>query len=373
MPKVSVIIPVYNTAPYLRRCLDSVISQTLRDIEIICVNDGSTDESGEILREYAAIDNRIMIIDFKENRGVSVARNVGIEAVRGEYIGFVDSDDWVDLDFYEKLYAKAIGNEADIAKGNMRYFEYDGTASIKNINDKIKYNRMAFQWQFTTAIFRSIYITAENIRFPKAIFVGEDANFLVRAVFYANMIILSDDVCYNYIRRIDSADSKVLPYDKVVSVIHARYILLEFINFVEIDKNEYTIVFNHIFDDVFALIHKNDESNCISTIANYLAKMYFACKLKENISHAYVKYMSKFFETGNEHGMILYLEKLAFMKRVLISIIIPVYNVEPYLACCLDSVIEQTYWNIEIICVDDKSTDGSCMMLREYEINDARI
>ena len=116
MPKVSVIIPIYNTEKYLRKCLDSVCNQTLSDIEIICVNDCSTDNSLEILEEYASKDNRIKLIDFKENKGAAVARNAGIDEAKGEYIGFVDSDDFIDLDFYEKLYNKAVKSGADCVK-----------------------------------------------------------------------------------------------------------------------------------------------------------------------------------------------------------------------------------------------------------------
>lgn len=100
---VSIIIPNYNAEEYLRKCLDSVVNQTLTDIEIICVNDGSTDRSLDIFEEYAKNDNRIIIID-KENEGQSVSRNTGFKLARGEYIAFVDSDDYIDLDAYENLY-----------------------------------------------------------------------------------------------------------------------------------------------------------------------------------------------------------------------------------------------------------------------------
>ena len=107
--KVSVIIPVYNTASYLKRCLDSAINQTLKDIEIICVNDGSTDNSLEILQEYQKKDNRIILINLKENKGVVNARNVAIEKASGEFIGFLDSDDFIDPGWYENLYNQSDG------------------------------------------------------------------------------------------------------------------------------------------------------------------------------------------------------------------------------------------------------------------------
>ena len=102
--KVSIIVPVYNTAPYLERCLDSAINQTLKDIEIICINDASTDNSLEILNKYAKKDKRIKVVDLKRNRGLSNARNVGISVASGEFIGFLDSDDFIDLGWYENLY-----------------------------------------------------------------------------------------------------------------------------------------------------------------------------------------------------------------------------------------------------------------------------
>ena len=112
--KISIIVPVYNVEKYLERCLDSLINQTLKDIEIICINDGSTDNSSEILKEYAKKDSRIIIIN-QNNQGISVARNNGMNKAKGKYIGFVDSDDWVDLDFFEKLYKAAEKHNAQIA------------------------------------------------------------------------------------------------------------------------------------------------------------------------------------------------------------------------------------------------------------------
>ena len=118
MELVSIIVPVYNCAQFLNRCMDSLVNQTLKDIEIICINDGSTDNSPEILQEYAAKDSRIKIIN-KENGGLSSARNRGLAAAQGEYLGFVDSDDWVDLDFFEKLYNAAKKYDTDIATGGI--------------------------------------------------------------------------------------------------------------------------------------------------------------------------------------------------------------------------------------------------------------
>ena len=111
--KVSVIIPVYKTEMYIRECMDSVINQTLKDIEIICVDDGSPDDSGKILDEYAKNDNRVHVIHQK-NAGVSVARNNGISEAKGEYIKFVDSDDFIDKETCQICYNKSKEFDADI-------------------------------------------------------------------------------------------------------------------------------------------------------------------------------------------------------------------------------------------------------------------
>ena len=116
IPKVSVIIPVYNTERYLHECLDSVINQTMKEIEIICINDGSTDNSLKILKEYALQDKRIHVINRKTNCGApGLIKNIGIEHATGEYIGFLDSDDWIDNNYFKELYNIATYNAADIA------------------------------------------------------------------------------------------------------------------------------------------------------------------------------------------------------------------------------------------------------------------
>src|SRR5574344_234876 len=122
MPKVSVIVPVYNVEKYIGKCLDSLVNQTLKDIEIIVVNDGSTDNSEEIIKEYKKNYNNI-IYAKKENGGLSDARNFGLVYATGEYIAFVDSDDFVDKTIYEKMYAKAKETESDYVECDF-YWSY---------------------------------------------------------------------------------------------------------------------------------------------------------------------------------------------------------------------------------------------------------
>lgn len=121
MPKLSVVIPIYNVEKYLRECLDSVLAQTLSDMEIICVDDGSTDSSPEILREYAAKDSRVRVIS-KPNSGYGHTMNTGFDAARGEYIGIVESDDVIPPDMYETLCREADANRCDVVKADFRTF-----------------------------------------------------------------------------------------------------------------------------------------------------------------------------------------------------------------------------------------------------------
>jgi glycosyltransferase involved in cell wall biosynthesis len=209
MTKISIIIPVYNAQDYLKETLDSVCNQSLKDIEIICVNDCSTDESLSILKKYADSDNRIKLIDFKENRGVSAARNAGIDSADGEYIGFVDADDHMALDFCDKLYSKSLETNADIIKGGDVRVEYsDGHVDTWQQNDSIRENKLNFYAQIYSAIYKSNLINDNKIRFPEQISIGEDISFITKAAIVAKSISIVDDAIYYYMRREDSLDSE---------------------------------------------------------------------------------------------------------------------------------------------------------------------
>lgn len=128
-PKISIIIPVYNVEKYLEQCLKSVINQTFKDIEIICINDGSTDNSLEILEAFQKQDERIKIIN-KQNEGQGIARNEGLKIAKGEYISFIDPDDWVEQGMYEFLYNKFLETNAQIIRFNYRSFDEENKFQI---------------------------------------------------------------------------------------------------------------------------------------------------------------------------------------------------------------------------------------------------
>ena len=143
--KVSIIVPVYNTEKYLPKCLSSLISQSLPEIEIITIDDGSTDNSYQILLEYAQKDSRIKVLQ-QENSKQGAARNRGVEIAQGEYIGFVDSDDWIDSDFFEKLYNAAVEKSSDIAvasilkhKGSYQKFNVEYPVVLRGTTTNSKF------------------------------------------------------------------------------------------------------------------------------------------------------------------------------------------------------------------------------------------
>lgn len=190
MPTISVIIPIYNGARYLRECLDAVCRQTLTDIEIICVDDGSTDNSPAIAAEYAARDGRVRVYSLGENRGAAAARNYGMRQATGEYLGFVDCDDYPCLDFYEKLLAGAEGGKFDVVKGNYRYWGIDGKSLPVDysMNEGIKKHKTNFSYAFASAIYRRELLNSNAIVFPEDRTDIEDPLFALRVALSCHSI-----------------------------------------------------------------------------------------------------------------------------------------------------------------------------------------
>lgn len=213
MPKVSVIVPVYKVEKFLPRCLDSIVNQTLEDIEIICINDGSPDNSLQILEEYAKKDSRIKIIN-QENAGLSVARNVGMEIAQGEYIGFVDSDDWIDVEFYEKLYTTAKKYDADIGVcsvqsvrkfGRKNYlFKYKSEELAEDTYKKYYLCDIPCVGYVWNKIYRTSDIKKFNIMFEPGVYF-EDVCFLLESLYNLKRLVTVPEVKYYYQR--DNAGS----------------------------------------------------------------------------------------------------------------------------------------------------------------------
>lgn len=209
MVKLSIIIPVYNTEKYLHRCLDSAINQTLTDIEIICINDGSTDNSLSILNEYAAKDERIRIVN-KKNEGAGVARNTGIILAKGNYIGFIDSDDYVDNNYFEELYKYA--DKYDLIRG-IRVIDE------KNIHAKNEYGCII------PSIIKREFLIKNRIKFPGTRLAGEDSTFKRWLYKKTTNIIECPDTgaYYHYLRREGSLSNYVFNKKPLVSIILTLY------------------------------------------------------------------------------------------------------------------------------------------------------
>lgn len=225
-PKVSIIVPIYNVEKYLNRCLDSLLGQTLKEIEIIAVNDGSTDSSPNILNEYALKDPRIKVIN-KHNGGVSSARNDGLSMACGEYIGFVDPDDWADHEMYEAMYHHAINENVDIVM--CTYIrEFGGHSKVKKfqlpnktiykdhevrlhvmrrligpLNDEIANPELLDAWGTVwSKLYRANLIKEKGVQFIDLNKIGtnEDTLFNIETSYYANSFLFLNAPYYHYWR-----------------------------------------------------------------------------------------------------------------------------------------------------------------------------
>ncbi|MDE5616135.1 MAG: glycosyltransferase [Alphaproteobacteria bacterium] len=284
--RISVIVPVYNVAPYLARCLDSLVAQTLSDIEIICIDDKSTDNSLEILHEYENKYPQIHVIALDKNSGVATARNAGIDAARGEYLGFVDSDDYVDTDFYEKLYATAKKENADMARGNVKIVQYDGTIikdhnEIKNVE---KYGKWHFSWQWWCAIYRTRMINENTIRFLTNITNGEDTVFLTTCVSCSNSLVSCPGVFYNYIRREGSLDEPMMPPHKIGSILKSCHLLADIYNSSEeISERDYIARYVWVIGSIQDKIYRNTSKAVRREIAAAAIDIFQKCKKKAGV------------------------------------------------------------------------------------------
>ncbi len=245
MAKISVIVPVYNVEKYIKQSLDSIINQTLNDIEIICVNDGSTDSSREILEQYKQKDSRIIIID-KKNGGLSSARNAGMEVAKGEFISFIDSDDWVKEDFLEKLYNNITTYNSDISICAVN--QYDETKQDFISPDKYftleyfdkSFDNRAFSYTDTkeflmnvcvmawNKLYRRSFLESTQARFPDGL-IFEDGPFFFSIFFKTQKVSIVRDRMYNY--RINRNGSIVqkggIQFFDIIDVVNMMLISLK--------------------------------------------------------------------------------------------------------------------------------------------------
>ena len=353
---ISIIIPVYNVENYLRSCLDSVLSQTYKDFEVLMVNDGSTDGSGAICQDFAERDSRFHYFE-KENGGLSDARNYGLDRAKGYYITFLDSDDFLFENYLEKLYQASRLSDSDILIGG--YCRFDGS-DFYFYNDHFKSESLI---SFTSA--QAIQVLDSMLDVP----------FLTFSI-----------ACGKLFKR-DLFNELRFPYGK-----YAEDQFLIWKLYMKADKI-------HVFNNA-SYVYRMNPSGLSSVFSlkhldyiDALEERIRATKDLEgiDIQHSFNMYdyvLQRMLGRLEEHQFLedadKVREKLELVKQKeypflleqkndLISIIVPIYNVEKYLRMCLDSIENQTYSNLEVLLIDDGSTDDSGKICQEYVARDSRF
>ena len=243
--KVSVIVPVYNTEKYLRKCLESVLFQTLKEIEIILINDGSKDNSHLICEEYRKRDKRIIYVN-KKNEGCSATRNIGISMAKGEYIAFVDSDDFIEKDMYKIMYDKAKEDNLDILICGIKLLD-ENYKFLRGITPKkqsklIDYQKSGegncFNSQ-SNKLYKKSFILKNNIFFPISTHMGEDLFFNIKAFYFTKKIDIIEGLYYNYYNNLSSVTHNLNKKFEIFITLH------EIFNFFkEVEREKYIDIFN---------------------------------------------------------------------------------------------------------------------------------
>ena len=287
MIKVSVIVPIYNVEDYLKQCLDSIIYQKLKELEIICVNDGSTDNSLEIVKEYAAKDSRIVIITG-ENAGYGAAMNKGLDAAKGEYIGIVEPDDYIEISMYDDLYKIAKENNLDLIKADFYRFNKESNQNVvfaynRLSTDKGDYNRIikpmeekqSFRFIMNTwsGIYKRDFLEKHKIRHnetPGASF--QDNGFWFQTFLLADSAMFIDNPYY--MNRRDNPNSSVKSEGKVYAV-NEEYKYIK-----ELMLKNYPLLWNEV-KYIFTLKKLHNYTFTLSRIAPEFKEQYLRDISKE--------------------------------------------------------------------------------------------
>ena len=380
MVKISVIMPVYNDADRLDKSINSVLSQTLDDIELVCVNDGSTDNSLEILESYCEKYEFIKVYS-QTNQGSGKARNYGIECAEGEYIGFLDADDFfIDDDALEKLYSAASENNADMVSGNIKLVnENDELSPFEKFDyfeefGSILPEEYGIPWSFYKNIFKKSFLKDNNIIFPDLL-RGQDPVFLAEVLskvnrvytapadVYAYFYINGAKQCNTYRKRRDTVMHYKMVFDylndsKFDDIRHEfRYAMLGFIDMMGIDSASDMLT---AYREVFA-----DDPDNLRAAEEYF---YFKYKDNQDLIDSFDFESDDYLDFDNGS---MKLNKIPDKPRI--SVLIPVYNAEKFLDESIPSVLNQTFDDIELICVNDGSPDNSLAILEDFASKDSRV
>ncbi len=319
--KLSVIIPIYNVEEYLHKCLNSVLCQALREIEIICIDDYSSDNSLKVLTDFSKRDKRIKVIEFKQKQNAAMARNAGLIIARGEYLGFLDSDDYIDEAFYETLYKKAKQDDADIVKAKRKEIYGDGKFFIGCLNDEIEKSRFNFTYEWQSAIYKASMVNENKIMFPNECPKAQDTVFLNRCVLMAKRISLVDSVFYYHRKRENSLDGKYICLDYVISALRAVGLILKELNKSGIyyeDKKLYIYSYNRTLQTIFHILYKNESDEAKILCARALIKEYYFCLNKDMLDNIFQYNILKLYIKNKDEAGLLAAFKKYNTKRKLI-------------------------------------------------------
>lgn len=372
-PIVSVIMPVYNGETYLRQCLDSVVNQTLKEIEIICVDDGSSDRSVEILKEYAAKDERVMVLQ-QANAGAGAARNNGLSKASGKYLSFLDSDDFFETDMLEKAVEKIAADRADFVVFRCDHYLND-TNTFKKAAYTLKkqtlppYTPFNFR-QITDNVFKAFvgwawdkvydreFVMKYNLKFQEQR-TSNDMLFVFSALVLAKRITYLDTVLAH--QRRNNGESLSNTREKswfcFYNALKALRDVLKEKGLYEELKKDFVNYAVH-----FSLWNLNTiTGECYEKLYTKLHEEWF--EELEVTGHD-----EDYFYNKTEYKQLADILRYDFKEyNTKLSVVIPVYNAEKYIRQCLDSILTKQKIALEVICVDDCSTDGTPDILKEYE------
>lgn len=414
MLKVSVIIPVYNAEKHLAQCLDSLLCQTLSDFEIICVDDGSSDNSPQLITEYSKRDDRVKLLSQK-NSYAGVARNNGFKHAGGEYVMFLDADDFFEPEMLFEMYEKCVCDNADVCLCTARkyndatgeYYSYQSYLlktqflpeatpfSAKDIALRIFNATTPVPW---TKMFKRSFLTEAGVEFP-SFKKAEDLYFTYAVIALANRITYIDKEFINY--RVGNENSlegkKSFTFDFYNSLMLLKKELTKRNLFTDFEQSFVNRALSSCFYELDKIA--GDEAykqEFISAAEEYKTKCFYNLNMLGH-SRGYFYYKSEFErlvdfceKSPEEYWRGLGAEKEAEEIKIdiekwiapieikhggdiKVSVIIPVYNMEEYVGRCVESVLENTLREVEIICVDDGSSDSSPEILRAFAERDGRV
>lgn len=390
-PRVSVIIPVYNAGHYLRQCLDSLLRQSFKEIEIICIDDGSSDDSHLILQQIALTDDRIIVIS-QENAGAGIARNRGLELASGDYVSFLDADDWFHPDMLKLAYQRAISTDADIAIFQATQFD-ESTGKSTPITWGFKTEWIPRQEPFSYAhapkhffqcfmgwawdkLFKRSFLLEHNLCFPP-LHNSEDMAFVFSALALAAKISTVRQPLLT--QRTGNSDSlsnsrtqnSLCFYE---SLLLLKQALLDADIFLPLRNSFANWAQEYTRWNLLTLATEDKKNACQFLRKEGIFRLGIADMTWGNSYHKrrfnhLRSLLSELPEKGIARKIFPWRKRLSdLIKRPILSIIIPVYNVENYLRSCLDSILTQeNLQDYEIICINDGSTDSSSSILAEYQ------